>query len=50
MYLIGTETGSNDASSSFDKQTPRHKCSGCGTIMPCHCVSSSSLDHVSSGG
>ncbi|KGN49348.1 transcription factor GTE12 isoform X2 [Cucumis sativus] len=49
-FHTGTETGSNDASSSFDKQTPRHKCSGCGTIMPCHCVSSSSLDHVSSGG
>ncbi|XP_050944518.1 transcription factor GTE12 isoform X2 [Cucumis melo] len=44
-----TETGSNDASSSFDKQTPRHKCSGCGTIMPCHCISSSNLDPVSSG-
>ncbi|KAL0542713.1 hypothetical protein IC582_017787 [Cucumis melo] len=48
-FHTGTETGSNDASSSFDKQTPRHKCSGCGTIMPCHCISSSNLDPVSSG-
>lgn len=48
-FHTGTETGSKHASSSFDKQTPRHKCTGCGS-MPCLCSSSSNLGHASSGG
>ncbi|XP_038882482.1 transcription factor GTE12 isoform X2 [Benincasa hispida] len=44
-----TETGSKHASSSFDKQTARHKCMGSGS-MACHCCSSSNLGHASSGG
>lgn len=52
MYLIGTETGSKHACSSFDKQTPRQvvsKCMRCGCI-PCQCSSSSDSGYASSGG
>ena len=49
MYLIVTETGSKHASSSFEKQTPRHKCTGCGST-PFQCGSSSNIGHAPSGG
>ena len=52
MYLIGTETSSKHACSSFDNQTPRQvvsKCTRCCNI-PCHCSSSSNSGLASSGG
>ncbi|XP_022978679.1 transcription factor GTE10-like isoform X2 [Cucurbita maxima] len=44
-----TETGNKHASSSFEKQTPSHKCTGCGST-PFLCGSSSNLGHAPSGG